>query len=75
MMEDVLVKNRSTPTYLSYFQPQLIGEHYINGKLFKSQARCGDGPKMLERGKKFRFADCRAWFKSIVGIRGCLNLQ
>jgi len=34
-MEDVLVKNRSTPTYLSYFQPQLIGEHYINGKLHR----------------------------------------
>ena len=33
-MEDVLVKNRSTPTYLSYFQPQLIGEHYINGEFF-----------------------------------------
>ena len=34
MMEDVLVENRSTPTYLSYFQPQLIGEHYINGEPF-----------------------------------------
>ena len=33
-MEDVLVKNRSTPTYLSYFQPQLIGENYIDGELF-----------------------------------------
>ena len=33
MMEDVLVKNKSTPTYLSYFQPQLIGEHYISGKV------------------------------------------
>lgn len=30
-MEDVLVKDRSTPMYLSYFQPQPIGEHYING--------------------------------------------
>lgn len=31
VMEDVLVKNRSSPAYLSYFQPQLIGEHYIDG--------------------------------------------
>eukprot|EP00795_Rhopilema_esculentum_P012963 gene12963-3726_t len=35
MMEDVLVKNKSTPTYLSYFQPQLIGEHYISGRLHR----------------------------------------
>ena len=31
LMENVLVKNKSTHTYLSYFDPQLIGEHYIHG--------------------------------------------
>ncbi len=30
-MNDILVKNKNTHIYLSYFEPQLIGEHYING--------------------------------------------
>ena len=31
-MNDVLVKNKNTHIYMSYFEPQLIGEHYIDGK-------------------------------------------